>query len=183
MYNTYKHTRTRQLPGFTNGLSFEEQYWSLSSTLETAPLIYGLGQQKAPFRLPAGEENGMDIYTLWARDVGSTPDHKPQGGTSLYGSHPFYMQVSKRDGLAHGVYVRSSNAMDVALTQTSITFRGTGGIIDMTVFMGDTPKEVMLVCMYVCVYVYIYIYNYMNVHVYVFCMYLFIPFYRINVNV
>jgi alpha-glucosidase (family GH31 glycosyl hydrolase) len=136
---TYIH---EQALGVINGLSFEEQFWSLSTTIEPAPLIYGLGQQKTSFRLPVGEEHGLDIYTLWARDPGSTPDHDPKGGSSLYGSHPFYMQVSKKDGNTHGVYVRSSNAMDVVLTQQSLTLRGTGGVVDLTVFMGPTPKHV-----------------------------------------
>jgi hypothetical protein len=93
--HTYTHTHIHtQTFGVTNGLSFEEQFWSLSTTLEPAPLIYGLGQQKTSFRLAVGEEDGIDVYTLWARDPGSTPDHDPKGGSSLYGSHPFYMQVS-----------------------------------------------------------------------------------------
>jgi hypothetical protein len=58
--------------------------------------MYGLGQQKAPFRLPVGQETGLETYTLWARDPGGTPDHAAKGGSSLYGSHPLYMQLSKQ---------------------------------------------------------------------------------------
>ena len=60
--------------------------------------MYGLGQQKAPFRLPVGQETGLETYTLWARDPGGTPDHVSKGGSSLYGSHPLYMQLSKQVG-------------------------------------------------------------------------------------
>jgi hypothetical protein len=45
-----------------------------------------------------GQETGLETYTLWARDPGGTPDHVSKGGSSLYGSHPLYMQLSKQVG-------------------------------------------------------------------------------------
>lgn len=44
------------------------------------------------------------------------------------GSHPFYMEVMQA-GSAHGVFLRNSNGMDVELTQSSLTYRVTGGKI------------------------------------------------------
>ena len=39
--------------------------------------------------------------------------------------------------------MRSSNAIDVSLSPRSVTWRSSGGIIDMTVFMGPTAKDVV----------------------------------------
>lgn len=113
---------TTRVKGLINGLSFEQQFWQFSSEVEEDPLLFGLGQQKAPMKLPAGEAEGLDVYTLWARDPGGTPEHNAMGGSSLYGSHPFVMQVSKETGTAHGLLVRSSNALDAVLAQRSVSF-------------------------------------------------------------
>ena len=44
-------------------------------------------------------------YTLWNSDVAAADFDKP-----LYGSHPFFMQVTE-DGSAHGVMLMNSNAL------------------------------------------------------------------------
>ena len=42
------------------------------------------------------------------------------------GSHPFYMDV-RQSGLAHGVYLRNSNGMDVIYGDKYLTYRVIGG--------------------------------------------------------
>ena len=43
------------------------------------------------------------------------------------GSHPFYMDV-RQSGLAHGVYLRNSNGMDVIYGDKYLTYRVIGGV-------------------------------------------------------
>ncbi len=45
---------------------------------------------------------------------------------TLDGSHPFYLDLRK-NGLAHGVFLKNSNAMDVELGQTSLQYKVIGG--------------------------------------------------------
>lgn len=42
------------------------------------------------------------------------------------GSHPFYMDLRK-NGLAHGVFLKNSNGMDVELKETSLQYKVIGG--------------------------------------------------------
>ena len=43
------------------------------------------------------------------------------------GSHPFYLELKGTSGLAHGVFLRNSNGMDVVLDSNSLTYRVIGG--------------------------------------------------------
>jgi alpha-glucosidase (family GH31 glycosyl hydrolase) len=80
--------------------------------------------------------------TLWATDYGAC-----NFDSSLYGSHPFYIQVME-DGTAHGVFLLNSNAMEATLFNDpsmgdSIAIQTNGGVFDFYVFSGPTPKEVL----------------------------------------
>ena len=66
---------------------------------------------------------------------------------SLYGSHPFFIQIAS-DGKAHGVMLMNSNSMDVTLSNSdtqgeTIGIQATGGIIDLYIFAGPTPSAVI----------------------------------------
>jgi alpha-glucosidase (family GH31 glycosyl hydrolase) len=57
------------------------------------------------------------MVTMWNSDIAATtPD------TDLYGSHPFYLAVMP-GGAAHGVYLLSSNGMDVAVGPEGVSYR------------------------------------------------------------
>ena len=56
----------------------------------------------------------------------------------MYSSHPVYLSVDQK-GVASGGFLLNSNAMDVSITKTSVTFRTIGGIIDYFVFVGPEP--------------------------------------------
>jgi len=62
---------------------------------------------------------------MWARDTPSPVDENE------YGTHPFYLEM--RQGKAHGVFLRNSNGMDVAVYSNLLTYRVIGGIIDLYV--------------------------------------------------
>ena len=48
--------------------------------------------------------------------------------TPVDGSHPFYLDL-RPDGLAHGVFLKNSNGMDVVLDDQSLIYRVIGGKI------------------------------------------------------
>lgn len=47
------------------------------------------------------------------------------------------------DGTSHGVLLFNSNGMDAVLTNDTVSFRVTGGVLDLYIFLGPTPMEVL----------------------------------------
>lgn len=113
-------------------LFFADQFLQLSTSLPSQH-ITGLGEHLSPLML----STEWTRITLWNRDVA------PSQGANLYGSHPFYLALED-GGLAHGVFLLNSNAMDVVLQPSpALTWRSTGGILDVYVFLGPEPKSVV----------------------------------------
>ncbi|KAK1933991.1 putative maltase-glucoamylase 2 [Phytophthora citrophthora] len=94
-------------------------------------------------RLRADEDG--DLYPLFSRaSNASSPVHRRSGGDNLYGVHPFVLQLEDgQSGNAHGIFVLSSNAMEVVARRDALTYRLTGGILDVFIFSGPTPKDVI----------------------------------------
>lgn len=113
-------------------LFFADQFLQLSTSLPSQ-YITGLAEHLSPLML----STEWTRITLWNRDLAPSP------GANLYGSHPFYLALED-GGLAHGVFLLNSNAMDVVLQPSpALTWRSTGGILDMYVFLGPEPKSVL----------------------------------------
>lgn len=128
-----------------NGLVFENQFLEISTQLQVSrvvdsPVLYGLGERVAPLTLNADKDG--DHYPMFARDQAADEPHTREGGDNLFGVHPFYTQLLD-SGAAHGVFLLSSNAMEVVTQQDALTFRTTGGVLDLFVFAGPTPKDVI----------------------------------------
>ncbi|XP_036408755.1 lysosomal alpha-glucosidase [Megalops cyprinoides] len=113
-------------------LLFADQYLQLSTSLPSA-LVSGLGEHYTPLAL----DLNWTRVSLWNRDMA------PHSDANLYGSHPFYL-VQEGDGLAHGVFLLNSNAMEVALQPTpALTWVAIGGVLDLYVFLGPDPQSVV----------------------------------------
>ena len=123
----------------TKMLVFQDQYLQvvLGSPSDTVA-TFGFGESS---RLTQHLETNT-TYTLWNTDDPASVFNK-----TLYGSHPFFVQVSAT-GKAHGVLFLNSNAMDVTMTSSNtqgntIGIQSTGGVIDMYIFAGPTPEAVV----------------------------------------
>jgi alpha-glucosidase (family GH31 glycosyl hydrolase) len=116
----------------SRSLIFEENYIEVSTLLNAngQPNIYGFGEHTNNLKLDSNEKT----YTMWSLDAGSPPDQ------NLYGVHPFYMEL--RNGAAHGVFLKNSNAMEVTLKADSLTYHVLGGVLDFYFFTGNTPELV-----------------------------------------
>uniref|UniRef100_A0A2K6NW22 Lysosomal alpha-glucosidase n=1 Tax=Rhinopithecus roxellana TaxID=61622 RepID=A0A2K6NW22_RHIRO len=113
-------------------LFFADQFLQLSTSLPSQ-YITGLAEHLSPLML----STSWTRITLWNRDLAPTP------GANLYGSHPFYLALED-GGSAHGVFLLNSNAMDVVLQPSpALTWRSTGGILDVYIFLGPEPKSVV----------------------------------------
>uniref|UniRef100_A0A8C4EDD1 Lysosomal alpha-glucosidase n=1 Tax=Dicentrarchus labrax TaxID=13489 RepID=A0A8C4EDD1_DICLA len=113
-------------------LLFADQYLQLSTSLASS-LVSGLGEHYTSLLL----DLNWTSVTLWNRDMA------PHADANLYGSHPFYI-VQEEDGLAHGVFLLNSNAIEVMLQPTpALTLVAIGGILDLYVFLGPDPESVI----------------------------------------
>ncbi|KAL0572888.1 hypothetical protein V5O48_009082, partial [Marasmius crinis-equi] len=124
-------------------LIFEPQYLRIKNTAPpTNANIYGLGEHTESFRLPTRNLT----RTFWSRDSYGIPT-----GTNLYGNHPVYFE--HRTTGTHGVFLLSSNGMDVKINETqgeeegeeggtSVEYNVIGGILDFYFFVGEDPVEV-----------------------------------------
>ncbi|NXE56562.1 LYAG glucosidase, partial [Casuarius casuarius] len=113
-------------------LLFADQFLQISMSLPSR-FVAGLGEHMTSLIL----DTAWTKVTLWNRDMAPAPQ------VNLYGSHPFYLAMED-GGLAHGVFLLNSNAMDVVLQPSpALTWRTTGGILDFYVFLGPDPKSVV----------------------------------------
>lgn len=142
----FNSTPPLQTPKPFNGLVFSNQFLEISTQLqadqeiERESVLYGLGERVAPLRL--GTDELGDHYPMFSRSQSVDTPHTPEGGDNLFGVHPFYLQVAP-SGRAHGVFMLSSNAMEVVTQKNALTFRITGGILDFFVFVGPSPDDVV----------------------------------------
>ncbi|VBB80785.1 Putative Glycoside Hydrolase Family 31 [Podospora comata] len=118
-------------------LIFETQYIRLRTRLPSNPNIYGLGEHSDDFRLPTWNYT----RTLWNTESPMIPN-----GLNLYGSHPVYFDHRGESG-THGVFLRSSNGMDVKLGtsdqgQQFLEYNVIGGVFDFYFLAGPTPRDV-----------------------------------------
>ncbi|KAK0147257.1 Lysosomal alpha-glucosidase [Merluccius polli] len=113
-------------------LLFSDQYLQLSTSLASS-VLSGLGEHYTPL----GLDLNWTTLTFWNTDM------VPHANANLYGSYPFYL-VQEEDGLAHGVFLLNSNAIEVALQPTpALTWVSLGGILDLYVFLGPDPQSVV----------------------------------------
>ncbi|KAF1968176.1 hypothetical protein BU23DRAFT_592236 [Bimuria novae-zelandiae CBS 107.79] len=116
-------------------LVFEDQYLRVRTSLPDSPHLYGLGEHTDPFQLNTTNYT----RTLWNRDAYGVP-----GGTNLYGHHPIYFDHRGSSG-THGVFLLSSNGMDIKIDNTDgqfLEYNAIGGILDFYFIAGPSPKGV-----------------------------------------
>lgn len=130
-------------PIFTLGenLVFQEQYLQFSAVFGADVIAtFGFGEStRAKQAIGANETR-----TLWNTDVAAA-----DFDVDLYGAHPFVLQLAS-DGRASGYFLLSSNALEATHSLRGDAVSGgvtgiqmAGGIIDLYVFSGPTPADVI----------------------------------------
>lgn len=119
-----------------NPLIFEPQFVHLRTWMPTDPYIYGLGEDVDSFRRQT---------TDYKRTIYNVGDAFLPKNANLYSSHPIYLEM--RDGQAHGVYIASSNGMDIFISKTDkgqqyLEYNLIGGVLDFYFFAGPSPLDV-----------------------------------------
>ena len=115
---------------------YQGNYIVLTTSLNYNFFIYGLGERITNFPILPG------TYTLWAKGLPGYYDNGVLPGKNIYSSHPMYLGIDSQ-GNAHGGFLLNSDAMDVTVSNTSLTFQVVGGIIDYYAFVGPNPEQVL----------------------------------------
>jgi alpha-glucosidase len=133
---------TQDLFYMSKMLVFQDQYIQfVLGTPNNTVATFGFGESTR-----ASQQVEVDkTYSMWATDFAAG------GGfdNSLYGSHPFFIQVLD-DGTAHGALILNSNAMEASSHADPTGQQGNtigvqiaGGLIDIYFFSGNSPTEVL----------------------------------------
>ncbi|XP_037074073.1 sucrase-isomaltase, intestinal-like [Pollicipes pollicipes] len=125
----------RMLPQLTYSDQFIE-----ASFLLAGDDVYGFGENNHDsFR------HDLEAATTWP--IFAVDRAPGDGKENLYGAHPFFTAIEDASGRSFGVLFLSSNAMEYKLFRlngsAALTFRTTGGILDMYLFFGWSPLEVL----------------------------------------
>lgn len=116
------------------GLVFEDQFLQIVTKLPNDTALYGLGES---------EHHSFKHSMFWKKYGMYARDQPPYHDWNMYGAHPFYMAVDGNFD-AHGVLILNANAQDFELSPAPyIAYRTIGGILDIYVFVGPTPEEVV----------------------------------------
>lgn len=115
-------------------LVYKDQYLELTSWVSPSTTLFGAGERAS--QTLHSVRNGLP-RAIWSHDQG--PSFLEQ---NMYGSQPVVLGLEK-DGTAWGMVLLSSNAMDVVPTEDRLSWRVTGGIIDLFLLAGLTPLDVM----------------------------------------
>ncbi|ELT99258.1 hypothetical protein CAPTEDRAFT_104316, partial [Capitella teleta] len=112
------------------GLVFSDQFIQISTYLNSANL-YGFGEHEHhSFK----HDMNFVHWPMWAHD------ETVQTGVNLYGHHPVYMNVEETLD-AHMVLILNSNAAEVVtMPAPGLTYRTTGGLLDIYFFLGPQPE-------------------------------------------
>ncbi|OMJ70530.1 hypothetical protein SteCoe_31460 [Stentor coeruleus] len=121
----------------SNWFSYDDQDLLFTSTFNYGINVLGLGERISSFILPTG------TYTMWARDRQSPVDNGQSQEGNMYSVHPFYMIIDEDTGSAFGGLFYNANAMQAIVGPQSLSFRSTGGIIDLWLFIGPAPEDVV----------------------------------------
>ncbi|KAF0302466.1 Sucrase-isomaltase, intestinal [Amphibalanus amphitrite] len=130
-----RQTALRLLPQ----LSYSDQF--IETTLLLAgEHLYGMGENNHDrFR------HDLDAAATWPIFARGRPPG--DGHEALYGVHPFLLAIENASGKSLGVLFLNSNAMEYKVFRlngsAAVTFRTTGGVLDLCLFFGRSPLEVL----------------------------------------
>ncbi|XP_069159660.1 sucrase-isomaltase, intestinal-like [Procambarus clarkii] len=121
-------------------LTFEDQFLQLHTSLAST-YLYGFGENThLSFRHTFEPRSTFPIF---ARDhpIATEP-------TNEYGHHPYYMVMEDDEGNSHSVLLYNSNAMEYSTFlledgTPALTLRTIGGIIDLHMFLGPLPEDLI----------------------------------------
>lgn len=131
-------THSKESPNFDHYLYFAKNYIQLSTRLPKGHFTYGLGERFSSLRLNRGK------YILWAADKTQGAPIDKNSNENSYSSIPSYITVNPERNNGYGAVMLNSSPMEVQLEDDYLTYKLTSGSIDLFIFGGPRPKEVIV---------------------------------------
>ena len=116
------------------GLVFSDQFIQLPLRISSSAAVYGWGEnEQHSFR----HDLNWRTWAIYGRD------QPPDGDANMYGVHP-RLTVLDKSGKTFGILFLNSAAQELSLTPgPSMIYRSIGGILDMYLFLGPSPEQVV----------------------------------------
>ncbi|KAI0986617.1 hypothetical protein GJ496_005558, partial [Pomphorhynchus laevis] len=128
-----RFTNEKILDTSVGPLLYADQFIEISTSLPNK-YVYGLGEHRNPLRIDCS----WQTIPFWNRDQPPVINH------NLYGSQPMLIAPGSTSKYSYGLFMLNSNAMEVVLQPTpTITYRTIGGVIDLFIYSGPTPQDVV----------------------------------------
>lgn len=121
-------------------LWYEDKRLQLSTTLPSN-YLYGLGERRKRFLIDCSIEH---VLPFWCHAADGS-DVNTSDYANSHGVHPFFLGLEE-DGSAYGVFFLNSCPMEVHVLPgcpALLSYTVGGGIIDLYVFLGPTPLDVV----------------------------------------
>ncbi|XP_072039745.1 sucrase-isomaltase, intestinal-like [Amphiura filiformis] len=131
---TRKDTGVAIIDTSLGGFVYEDQFLSFATKLPPNSEVYGFGEH---------EHHSIQHELKWQTMGMYSRDQPPAANGNLYGVYPMWMVIE--DGInTHGVLILNAAAQDVTLSPAPyINYRTIGGILDIYVFLGPKPEDVV----------------------------------------
>jgi alpha-glucosidase (family GH31 glycosyl hydrolase) len=131
-------THSKESSNFDHYLYFARNYIQLSTRLPKGHYTYGLGERFSSLRLNKGK------YIMWAADKTQGAPIDKDSNENSYSSMPSYITVNPEHNNAYGAVMLNSSPMEVQLEDDYLTYKLTSGSIDLYIFGGPRPREVIV---------------------------------------
>ncbi|CAG2111690.1 unnamed protein product, partial [Medioppia subpectinata] len=132
---TRQSSKTKIFDTSIGGLIYSDQLLQIATHLPTNN-VFGLGENT--HHSLRHDFSKYKTFGLFSKDHQTGEEQ-----INYYGVHPFYTCLES-DGKSHGILLLNSNAMDyTTLPEPGLSFRTSGGVIDLFMFIGDNPEQVI----------------------------------------
>jgi alpha-glucosidase (family GH31 glycosyl hydrolase) len=115
---------------------YAKGYIQISTRLPKGHYTYGLGERFGNLKLKNG------VYNFWARDNHNTI--ASDDNDKFYSSIPNFITINPKTNNAYGAVMFNSSPMEVLLKEDYLTYKLTSGILELYIFSGPRPKEIIL---------------------------------------
>lgn len=121
------------------GLMLSDHFLQIATFLNTKN-VYGIGHGGHHFD---GDSNAKKLISLRRKFNYEVHELFARSEPDMTTVHPFLMAIES-DGKAHGLLFFNSNPMEMELLpEPGLVIRTSGGVLDLLIFVGDSPNEVV----------------------------------------
>lgn len=131
-------THSKESKNLEHYFFYAKNYIQISTRLPKGHHTFGLGERFTSLRLNKGR------YVLYSADRTNNRPVGQETANNAYSSMPSYMSVNPDTSNAYGAFMMNSSPMEVILEEDYLTYKLTSGLVNLYVFNGPRPREVII---------------------------------------